>query len=57
LLALRYLNFFAKATELSEMVRLCMSPAVPIVVDYPIEDFGYIKFYLAPKIDEGEDEE
>ena len=55
--ALRYLNFFAKATELSEQVHLSMSPAVPIVVEYPIEDFGYIKFYLAPKIDEGDEEE
>jgi proliferating cell nuclear antigen len=55
--ALRYLNFFAKATDLSEQVRLSMTPAVPIVVEYPIEDFGYIKFYLAPKIDEGDEEE
>jgi proliferating cell nuclear antigen len=50
--ALRYLNFFTKATDLSKKVIVSMSPDVPVVVEYPIEDYGYIKFYLAPKIDE-----
>jgi proliferating cell nuclear antigen len=53
--ALRYLNFFTKATPLSDRVILSMSPEVPVVVEYPIEDFGHIKFYLAPKIDEGDE--
>jgi len=50
--ALRYLNFFTKATPLSSTVIISMSPDVPVVVEYPIEDFGHIKFYLAPKIEE-----
>lgn len=50
--ALRYLNMFTKATSLSNKVRLHMSPEVPIVVEYPIEDYGSIAFYLAPKIEE-----
>lgn len=50
--ALRYLNFFTKATSLGHTVVLSMSPDVPIVVEYPIEDFGHVKYYLAPKIDE-----
>mmetsp|Transcript_12788 Transcript_12788/g.18665 ORF Transcript_12788/g.18665 Transcript_12788/m.18665 type:complete len:258 (-) Transcript_12788:111-884(-) len=50
--ALRYLNFFTKATGLGPSVILHMSPEVPIVVEYPIEDAGHIKYYLAPKIDE-----
>jgi proliferating cell nuclear antigen len=50
--ALRYLNFFTKATGLSGTVSLSMSPDVPIVVEYPIESAGYVRFYLAPKIDE-----
>jgi proliferating cell nuclear antigen len=53
--ALRYLNFFTKATSLGPSVIISMSPDVPIVVEYPIGDFGYIKYYLAPKIDEGND--
>lgn len=52
--ALRYLNFFTKATSLGNSVILSMSPDVPIVVEYPIEDSGFIKYYLAPKIDENE---
>jgi len=58
--ALRYLNFFAKATPLSSTVTLKMSPDVPLVVEYKIgqEDnqMGHIRFYLAPKIEEDEDE-
>ena len=50
--ALRYLNLFAKAGCLGKTVILSMSEDVPIVVEYPIGDFGFIKFYLAPKIDD-----
>lgn len=55
--ALRYLNFFTKATPLSETVVLSMSPDVPIVVEYPIEGAGFIKYFLAPKIEEDDEEE
>jgi len=57
--ALRYLNFFAKATPLSGSVVLKMSPDVPLVTEYKIGengDLGYIRFYLAPKIDDEEPE-
>lgn len=55
--ALRYLNFFSKATPLSDQVVISMNPDVPMVVEYPIQELGYLKFYLAPKIeDEDEDE-
>jgi proliferating cell nuclear antigen len=50
--ALRYLNFFTKSTPLSSTVTLSMSKDVPLVVEYGIGDMGYIRFYLAPKIDE-----
>lgn len=50
----RYLNFFTKATSLGPSVILSMSPDVPIVVEYPIENLGHVKFYLAPKIDDDE---
>jgi proliferating cell nuclear antigen len=55
--ALRYLNSFAKATPLSTMVSLKMSPDVPLVVEYAIEDIGHIRYYLAPKIEEEESTE
>jgi proliferating cell nuclear antigen len=50
--ALRYLNFFTKATPLSSQVTLQLSKDVPLVVEYPIEELGHIRFYLAPKIEE-----
>ena len=53
--ALRYLNFFTKATSLGGTVILSMSPDVPVVVEYPIGEAGHIKYYLAPKIDEEEE--
>mmetsp|Transcript_18494 Transcript_18494/g.45397 ORF Transcript_18494/g.45397 Transcript_18494/m.45397 type:complete len:261 (-) Transcript_18494:245-1027(-) len=53
--ALRYLMLFSKATPLSGSVTLSMSPEVPLVVEYKIEKKGYIRYYLAPKIEE-EDE-
>lgn len=53
--ALRYLNFFTKATPLSPTVIISMSPDVPVVVEYPIADVGHIKFFLAPKIEDDED--
>jgi len=50
--ALRYLNYFTKATPLSSSVCLSMSKEVPLVVEYRIEDHGYLRFYLAPKIED-----
>jgi len=54
--ALRYLNNFTKATSLATTVSLSMSKDVPLVVEYPIkgkeDTVGYVRFYLAPKIEE-----
>jgi len=50
--ALRYLNFFTKATPLSGTVCLSMSKDVPLVVEYRMADLGYIRYYLAPKIED-----
>lgn len=53
--ALRYLNFFTKATPLSPTVSLSMSTDVPLVVEYKIADMGFVRYYLAPKIEDGDD--
>jgi len=50
--ALRYLTLFTKATALGPTVTLSMSPDIPIVVEYPVDTMGHIRYYLAPKIDE-----
>ncbi|EHA8590113.1 Proliferating cell nuclear antigen [Cocos nucifera] len=53
--ALRYMNSFTKATPLSETVTISLSSELPVVVEYKIADMGYIRFYLAPKIEDDED--
>merc|ERR1711865_967704 len=50
--ALRYLNFFTKASPLSGTVLISLSKDVPLVVEYRIEDLGHIRYYLAPKIED-----
>ncbi|KAG6497008.1 hypothetical protein ZIOFF_044892 [Zingiber officinale] len=53
--ALRYLNSFTKATPLSETVSISLSSDLPVVVEYKIADMGYVRYYLAPKIEEDEE--
>lgn len=56
--AMRYLVLFCKATPLSDHVLISLSPNVPIVVEYPIgEGHGYIKYFLAPKVEDEMDDE
>jgi proliferating cell nuclear antigen len=50
--AIRYLGNFTKATPLGPTVQLSLSPDVPILVDYTIANMGFVRYYLAPKIDE-----
>ena len=55
--ALRYLNFFTKASPLSDTVTLELSENRPLLVRFNLEDnAGFIKYYLAPKVDEDEGE-
>lgn len=56
--ALRYLNFFNKAQPLSETVTLELSKDRPLLVKFELDDnAGYIKYYLAPKVDEDDEDE
>ena len=50
--AFRYLNMFTKATSLTSQVILSMSPDIPLMVEYNIGKLGYIRYYLAPKIED-----
>lgn len=53
--ALRYLNFFTKATPLAESVTMHISKENPLIVEYELSDSqekGYLRYYLAPKIEE-----
>lgn len=51
----RYLNCFVKAGPLCAQVQLSMSNDVPLVCEYKIGDIGHIRYYLAPKIDDDDE--
>lgn len=54
--ALRYLNYFAKATPLASQVKLSLNKDVPLLVQYKMgDDIGAMSYYLAPKIDDDEE--
>ncbi|CAG8477594.1 8844_t:CDS:2 [Funneliformis caledonium] len=50
--SLKYLMNFTKGTPLSDQVMLGLSENMPLLVEYKMDDAGYIRFYLAPKIGE-----
>ena len=50
--SLTFLNSFTRASSLSDSVHLYMSENTPLVVEYQIGDFGSLKYYLAPKLNE-----
>ena len=52
--SIKFLNNFTKATQLSKMVRISLGPDVPLEVSYDIQQIGYLRYYLAPKIDDDE---
>ncbi|KAI3734929.1 hypothetical protein L6452_14411 [Arctium lappa] len=52
--ALRYMNSFTKATPLASQVTVSLSSELPVVVEYKIGEMGYLRFYLAPKMEEDE---
>lgn len=50
--SIKYMNQFTKASSISDRVTLSLCNEVPVVVEYGIEDNGHLRFYLAPKIDD-----
>ncbi|KAH6584316.1 hypothetical protein BASA60_001051 [Batrachochytrium salamandrivorans] len=52
--SLKYLANFTKATPLSKTVTLSMSNEFPLLVEYKVNEIGFIRYYLAPKMNETE---
>lgn len=48
--SLKYLTNFCKASGLSKSVKLCLSNEVPLLVEYPLSNNSFLRFYLAPKV-------
>lgn len=51
--SLKYLVNFCKASGLSDEVKLKLSAEVPLLVEYPLVENSYLRFYLAPKVSHG----
>lgn len=51
----KYLTLFTKAVPISDTVTLCMEPENPLAVEFAIpEGQGFVRFFLAPKMEEEE---
>ena len=53
--ALRYLNMFTKASSIGQQVSLFLSKEFPLIVQYKLAELGVLKFYLAPRISDNEE--
>lgn len=54
--SLKFLTQFTKATPLSDTVRLEFTNDCPMLIEYPIGEMGYIRFYLAPKVEDDDED-
>ncbi|KAH9600851.1 Proliferating cell nuclear antigen [Trypanosoma melophagium] len=52
--ALRFMNIFAKGATLSDRVSLNFAKGSPCMVEFSIDQVGYLRYYLAPKVDDEE---
>lgn len=55
--SIRYFQIFSKASPLCTDVTMEISSGVPVFVDFVMTDGSSVKFYLAPKIEDEEDDE
>lgn len=52
--ALRFMTIFAKGATLSDRVSLKFAKDSPCMVEYAMDNLGYLRYYLAPKVDDAE---
>lgn len=50
--ALRFMNIFAKGAALSERVTLYFARDSPCMIEFSLEKVGWLRYYLAPKVDD-----
>jgi len=55
--ALKYLNLFCKAAPLSARAQIKLSKDAPLLVNFSMNNIGYLAYYLAPKIGDEDIEE
>ncbi len=55
--SLKFLTMFTKATGLCKDIRIHLAPRYPIILDYDVPELGILRFCLAPRITDEENEE
>lgn len=55
--ASKYMLIFSKSGNVGDRVEILMSNNNPICIDFPLEHSGHMRYYLAPKIEEGDEDE
>ena len=50
--SMRYLQMFAKAYHISNVVTISLLDEQPMKVEYNIGNYGSIKYYLAPRLND-----
>eukprot|EP00177_Eucheuma_denticulatum_P000834 GFKZ01001502.1.p2 GENE.GFKZ01001502.1~~GFKZ01001502.1.p2 ORF type:complete len:281 (-),score=57.91 GFKZ01001502.1:1645-2487(-) len=54
----KYLMMFTKAVPLSDSVTMCIQDGHPLAIEFSIpEEGGYVRYFLAPKIDQDDEDE
>ena len=51
----KYLHYFCRGAPLNPLVKLTLKNDLPLIVQYDIADIGNIRYFLAPKVSD-EDE-
>jgi proliferating cell nuclear antigen len=49
--SMKYLQSFSKATPLCEKITLKMAKEIPLQMEFKIDSIGYVRYFLAPKIE------
>lgn len=55
--ATQYLKKFTAAGPLAQTVTVSLSEDVPMVIVYEMKDLGHLKYFLAPKIDDDDEDD
>jgi proliferating cell nuclear antigen len=49
--SMKYLQSFSKATILCDKITLKLAKEIPLQMEFNVESIGYVRYYLAPKIE------
>lgn len=51
-ISMKYINFMSKLNGLSESVSISLGENMPMFFDFSLHDYGYLRFYIAAKMED-----